>query len=160
MSQFHVNLPLQHEFSLADVPSEMIYKLAVGMEEPDDVAHFYGIPADKWEHMKAWPPLIKAVLAERSKLDAEGVTFKYKMRLLAEDSLEHAYKIAKSSNTPLPQVLEFAKLAAKLADMEPKQDRSGAAGPGFTISINLPGQTVNLSATKSVDVIDVEAKDE
>ena len=139
MSQFHVtdasgNLPLQQEFSLADVPSEMIYKLAVGLEEPDGVAHFYGIPEDKWARMKEWPPLIKAVLAERSKLDAEGVTFKYKMRLLAEDSIEHAYKIAKSSNTPLPQVLEFAKLAAKLADMEPKQDRAATTGTGFVIN--------------------------
>lgn len=168
MSQFHVtdpqgNLPLQHEFSLSDVPSEMIYKLAVGLEEPDAVASYFGIPEDKWAHMKEWPPLVKAVLAERSKLQDEGVTFKYKMRLLAEDSIEHAYRIAKSSNTPLPQVLEFAKLAAKLADMEPKTDRATTTAAGFVINIHTSTQTVSMTTqpaqTKSVDMIDVDAKE-
>jgi hypothetical protein len=168
MTQFHVtdtmgNLPMQSDLTLADIPSEMVYKLAVGLEEPDHIAEFYGVPEEKWTHLKAWPPLLKAVMAERSKLEAEGVTFKYKMRLLAEDSIEHAYRIAKSSNTPLPQVLEFAKLAAKLADMEPRQDRNVASGPGFSININLGGQTVSLSATKPLppaDVIDVEPNNE
>jgi hypothetical protein len=55
-------------------------------------------------------------------------------------------------------------MAAKLADMEPKQDRTATAGTGFVINIhNSGGQTVSVSTTplpKPVDVIDVEPTNE
>ena len=119
------------------VPSEMVAEIAAGMEEPKDIAFRYGIVGKAWEDLKKWVPFQNAVSAQRAEYEKSGFTFKVKARVLTEDVFEQAYKFAKSSETSLLQKLEFVKLGAKLADMEPKQTAQTAAGPGFSIVINL-----------------------
>jgi hypothetical protein len=119
------------------IPSEMVAEIAAGLEEPKDIAFRYGIVGQAWEDLKAWVPFQNAVAAQKAEYEKSGFTFKVKARVLTEDVFEQAYKFAKSSETSLLQKLEFVKLGAKLADMEPKQNSQVQAGPGFSIVINL-----------------------
>lgn len=119
------------------IPSEMVAEIAAGLEEPKDIAFRYGIVGTAWEDLKAWVPFQNAVAAQKAEYEKSGFTFKVKARVLTEDVFEQAYKFAKSSETSLLQKLEFVKLGAKLADMEPKPTAQTAAGPGFSIVINL-----------------------
>jgi hypothetical protein len=79
---------------------------------------------------------------------------------LVYDVFEQAYKFAKSSETSLLQKLEFVKLGAKLADMEPKQNSQVQAGPGFSIVINLAEPQKELQTPIIIDEPNVHPTEE
>jgi hypothetical protein len=120
-----------------NVPSEMIAEIAAGLEDPKDIAFRYGIAGKVWTDLEKWVPFQNAVAAQKAEFEKSGYTFKVKAKVLTEDVFEDAYRIARANNTTLLQKLEFVKLGAKLADMEPKQNTQVQAGPGFSITINL-----------------------
>lgn len=117
-------------------PQELILQVALGMEEPAEIAARYGFEGEAWEKLQAYRPFQIAVEKQKAELEASGLTFRVKAKALTEDVFEEAYKIARSNDATLMQKLEFIKLGAKLADMEPKANTQVAAGPGFSISIN------------------------
>lgn len=119
-----------------EVPSEMVAEIAAGLEDPKDIAFRYGIAGQAWTDLQKWVPFQNAVAAQKAEYEKSGFTFKVKAKLLTEDVFEQAYKFAKSSDTSLLQKLEFIKVGAKLADMEPKNTQQAPAGPGFSITIN------------------------
>ena len=117
-------------------PMDLVLQLATGLEEPDEVAERYGYTGEKWKQLKNWAPFQQAVRSQIAEFEKNGFTFKLKAKSLTEDVFEDAYRIARSNDATLLQKLEFIKLGAKLADMEPKANTQVAAGPGFSISIN------------------------
>lgn len=141
-------LRLQPEPAL-DVPQELILNIAMGMEDPKEVASRYGFEGIKWEKLQGWKPFVDAVASKKAELETSGITFKIKAKALTEDVFEDAYKIARGNDATLLQKLEFVKLGAKLGDMEPKTNTQVQAGPGFSI-------TINLSPPKQGTVIDAD----
>jgi hypothetical protein len=119
------------------VPSEMVAEIAAGLENPKDIAFRYGIVGEAWESLTKWTPFQNAVAAQKAEFEKSGFTFKVKAKVLTEDVFDDAYRIARSSSSTLLQKLEFIKIGAKLADMEPKTNQAVASGPGFSITINL-----------------------
>lgn len=140
-------LPVPYKPALS-ASQELILNIAMGMEEPSAIAARYGIEGDDWAKLQAYRPFQIAVEKQKAELEASGLTFRVKAKALTEDVFEEAYKIARSNDATLMQKLEFIKLGAKLADMEPKANTQVAAGPGFSISIN-------FSTPKPNTVIDV-----
>jgi len=123
--------------------------MAIGMEDPEEVASRYGFDGIRWKAMQSWKPFNDAVAKQKAELEQNGVTFRIKAKALTEDVFEDAYKIARSNDATLLQKLEFIKLGAKLGDMEPKASAQVASGPGFSI-------TINLQDSQKKQVIDVE----
>lgn len=150
-------LPLPQPPAL-DVPQEMILAVAIGMEDAQEIASRYGFEGARWEKLQSWKPFNDAVAKQRSELETSGMTFRIKAKALTEDVFEDAYKIARSNDATLLQKLEFIKLGAKLGDMEPKQSAQVAAGPGFSITINLgetkKPQTIDMAAVEEVKTIE------
>lgn len=142
-------LPTQPQPAL-DIPQEMILAMAIGMEEPDQIASRYGFEGIEWRKLQAWKPFNDAVAKQKAELEQNGVTFRIKAKALTEDVFEDAYKIARSNDATLLQKLEFIKLGAKLGDMEPKASAQVASGPGFSITINI------TDPPKKPEVVDVE----
>lgn len=140
-----------------DVPQELILAIAIGMENPVEVASRYGFEGAQWEKLQAWKPFADAVAAKRAELESSGITFKIKAKALTEDVFEDAYKIARGNDATLLQKLEFIKLGAKLGDMEPKTNTQVQAGPGFSITINLsPPKTETVTLAEVVEVNQIE----
>ncbi len=124
--------------------------MAIGMEEPDQIASRYGFEGIEWKKLQAWKPFNDAVAKQKAELEQNGVTFRIKAKALTEDVFEDAYKIARSNDATLLQKLEFIKLGAKLGDMEPKASAQVASGPGFSITINI------TDPPKKPEVVDVQ----
>lgn len=150
-------LPLPNPPAL-DVPQEMILAVAIGMEDPTEIASRYGFEGQRWEKLQQWKPFNDAVAKQRAELETSGMTFRIKAKALTEDVFEDAYKIARSNDATLLQKLEFIKLGAKLGDMEPKTNTAVASGPGFSITINMgsaPAQkTIDIPAVEEVKMIE------
>lgn len=132
-----------------EVPQELILAIAMGMEDPQEVAARYGYEGLKWELLNAWKPFTDAVAAKKAELETSGITFKIKAKALTEDVFEDAYRIARGNDATLLQKLEFVKLGAKLGDMEPKASAQVQAGPGFSI-------TINIAPPKNEKIIDAD----
>ncbi len=136
-----------------EVPQELILAIAMGMEDPKEVASRYGYEGLKWEMLNGWKPFTDAVAAKKIELETSGITFKIKAKALTEDVFEDAYRIARGNDATLLQKLEFVKLGAKLGDMEPKTNTQVQAGPGFSITINLSPPKVENVIDASVDEV-------
>ena len=144
-----------------DVPQELILTIAMGMEDPREIASRYGFEGARWEKLQAWKPFRDAVAQKVAELETSGITFKIKAKALTEDVFEDAYKIARSNDATLLQKLEFVKLGAKLGDMEPKTNTQAVAGPGFSITINLSPQKTERDISAEVEeVVQVEQIEE
>lgn len=141
-----------------DVPPELVLAIATGLEDADDLAYRHGIVGERWRALKAWKPFQDAVAKQRAELEQNGFTFRLKAKLLTEDVFDEAYKIARSNDATLMQKLEFVKLGAKLADMEPKQTAAVAAGPGFSISINFNSPKPEARVIDHAEIQDAEEK--
>lgn len=140
-----------------EVPQELILAIAMGMEDPKEVASRYGYEGLKWEMLSAWKPFTDSVAAKKAELETSGITFKIKAKALTEDVFEDAYRIARANDTTLLQKLEFVKLGAKLGDMEPKANTQVQAGPGFSITINLsPPKAEPLTIDEVEEVAQIE----
>jgi hypothetical protein len=127
----------------------MVAEIAAGLEEPRDIAFRYGIAGKAWDELQKWVPFQNAVATQKAEYEKNGFTFKVKAKVLTEDVFEEAYRHAKSNQSTLLQKLEFIKVGAKLADMEPKTNQAVANGPGFSITINLG------DVSKKPEVIDM-----
>ncbi len=145
-----------------EVPQEMILAIAIGLEDATEIASRYGFEGKRWAALQAWKPFNDAVAKQKAELETSGMTFRIKAKALTEDVFEDAYKIARSNDATLLQKLEFVKLGAKLGDMEPKASAQVAAGPGFSITINLGDtakKTIDIPAVEEVsDFIEADVK--
>jgi hypothetical protein len=134
----------------ADIPQELIWHIAAGLEDPEIVAKRFGYEGQTWEKLKANKPFQVAVAAQASEFEANGMTFKNKSKLIAADLLERLYALARHRDTSIVQLHDIFKTITKLADLEPKSEKNAAAdtGPRFSININLngaPPQTIDIT---------------
>lgn len=136
------------------VPPELFVELAFGIEPPTTVAARFGYTSTEYNALATQPWFQKALKSKQDELASQGWNFRSKMSMLAEDLLVDAYVTAKASDSG-PFKLETAKYLTKVADLEPRQSQQVAAGPGFSISINLG----NRNADSTNGVIDISSKD-
>ena len=139
-----------------DIPAEMVVAIATGFEEPKEIAARYGFEGARWKQLSEWKPFLDAVAQQKAEFETNGNTFRLKAKVLTEDVFEDAYKIARSNDSTLMQKLEFVKLGAKLADMEPKASANvQSAGAGFSITINMG---THKDVSKKADIVDISPK--
>lgn len=85
-------------------------------------------------------PLYRAELAKmRADIRENGLTFKHKARLQAEQLLEMAFDWACDNDAPLKDRLSVLTKMVEWGELEPKKESAGAANAGFTFVVNLPG---------------------
>ncbi len=92
-------LPIQPPPPALDIPQEMILAIAVGMEDPQEIAARYGFENTRWTSLQQWKPFNDAVAKQKAELEQNGVTFRIKAKALTEDVFEDAYKIARSNES-------------------------------------------------------------
>lgn len=133
------------------VPPELFVELAFGIEPPTTVAARFGYTSTEYNALAAQPWFQKALKSKQDELASQGWNFRAKMGMLAEDILTDAYVAAKASDSAAIK-LEVGKYLTKVADLEPRQSNQLAAGPGFSISINLGSKASNVIDITSQDV--------
>jgi hypothetical protein len=77
-----------------------------------------------------------------------GFSFAAKSRILAEDLLPTAYHMVKDPDVPAAVRAKIIENFVEWGDLKPKNNAISTAGPGFSITINLPN-TAN-SAQKTI----------
>jgi hypothetical protein len=122
-----------------DLDPRFIADLALGLEPAVDTASRYGFTAEQWDSLRTNKHLQSAVARKLTELKKEGVTFKVKASIMAEDLLAKLYAKAVDAETGATTLLSILQYLTKVSDLEPKVEKgAGISGPGFQINIVLP----------------------
>ena len=124
-----------------DVPPQLIWECAAGLEDPDSIAARFGFTDAKWERLKQWPPFIHAVQNQRAEFERNGMTFRLKAGLMAEEMMSQMFKQAIANDTSIMQKLSVFNSLVDVAGLKPDKkavDTNVQAAPKFSITINIP----------------------
>lgn len=116
-----------------------------------------GLDQDEFEELASNPQLARYVEAYTKELQDNGFSFAAKARILAEDLLPDAYKMAKDRDISPAVRAKMIENLVEWGDLKPKNSANVAApGSGFSITINLPGGQQHV--LKDVNTIENDEK--
>jgi hypothetical protein len=116
-----------------------------------------GIEEDEYEILAENPQFERYVEAYTAELQENGFSFAAKARILAEDLLPDAYKMAKDREISPAVRAKMIENLVEWGDLKPKNNTNLAApGAGFSITINLPGGQQHV--LKDVNTVENDEK--
>lgn len=123
-----------------DIPPQLVWECAAGLEDPVAIAQRFGFEGEKWERLCQWPPFISAVQTQRAEFERNGMTFRLKAGMMAEEMMGMMFKQAISNDTTILQKLSVFQALTDVAGLKaPKNDPGNAnVAPKFSITINIP----------------------
>lgn len=124
-----------------DVPPQLVWECAAGLEDPDSIAARFSFTDAKWERLKQWPPFIQAVQQQRAEFERNGMTFRLKAGLMAEEMMSQMFKQAIANDTSIMQKLSVFNSLVDVAGLKPDKKAEAASAPSapkFSITINIP----------------------
>lgn len=123
-----------------DIPPQLVWECAAGLEDPASIAQRFGFEGEKWERLSQWPPFISAVQTQRAEFERNGMTFRLKAGMMAEEMMGMMFKQAISNDTTILQKLSVFQALTDVAGLKaPKNDVTNTnAAPKFSITINIP----------------------
>lgn len=132
-------------------PVTLPLELALGVDSVKNICVSYGIDKMEWDLLREDPLFVKAVEAAVRSLEKEGMSFRTKARIQAEELLKTSWNLIHKEDVPAVVKADLIKATVKWADYEPKPQQNVApAGTGFSIQINLapqPGAGAPLAQT-------------
>lgn len=115
------------------------YELALGVNSAEKVFEKYGMDELEASMLVANPAFAATVKKYQEEVLASGVSFKLKAKIQAEDLLTHSYLIATDPEAPMAVRADLIKWTARVAGLEPKEDKSSGPAGGFTLAITFAG---------------------
>ena len=112
-----------------------------------------GITQTEFDLISQNPQFKRYVDAYCADLRDNGFSFEAKARVLAEGSLPMLYHMAHDSDTPAAVRRQIIADLVEWGKLKPKNDAAAAAGPGFSITINIPSTP---STTEKTIVLEAE----
>lgn len=140
-SEFALPVAADEAHHTLDVPAQLVWEVAAGLEDPAVVAERFGFTGLKWERLSQWGPFITAVQAQRSEFEKTGVTFRLKAGLMAEQMMDQMFKQAVSNDSTILQKLSVFNSLVDVAGLKPDKKAPVEASnqaPKFSITINIP----------------------
>jgi hypothetical protein len=134
-----------------------IARNSVGAQRPiHEVIAGEGLTQTEFDAISTNPQYQRYVDAYTKELRESGFSVQAKAKLLLEDLLPTMYHLAKDVDAPAAARVKIFENFAELADAKPKNTVQNTAGPGFTITFNIPGTQQNQPQTIVLEAENVE----
>jgi len=126
---------------LSSLSAHVASELAAGLSDSEAVRQRYGISDPQWEVLRK-SPAFRSMLTDylqkfRGDLNTRN-RIQLKATICLEDSILEIYKLVNDQDIPAAARIEAAKFLASITGVT-KEQASGPAGNGFSISINFNG---------------------
>lgn len=116
-------------------PRTLPIEIALQTGPIDKLVAAYKLTEDDWAALSANPDFIAECDNYREQLKTEGMSFKMKARLQAEEILKTSWKMIHDENTPAPQRADLIKTTFRVAGYDSKE--GVGVGNAVGLSINL-----------------------
>ena len=129
---------------VVDISPKLIAECAAGMEDTEDIARRYGFTDEEWAQVEARPDIVAAIEKAKHELYVSGKMFQNRAKLMAEDAIREVYKAMLRDSTPVKDKVAALLALSKLAGLD-SVAQAANTGNGFSITINLPSQTLKVA---------------
>lgn len=126
----------QRDPSMLGYPPMLPVELALRIETPAVICSIYGISRDEFAEIIKHPVFIKAYQEAMESLKVDGMSFKLKAKMQAEDYLKTSYQMVQDKNTSDSVRADLLKSTVRWAGYEAKAVDANQGGQ-FNIQINL-----------------------
>lgn len=127
-----------------DDPSELGFppmlpiELAMRVAPVQEICEAYGVTKDQFVALTRDPLFVKAFSDAKEALSKDGVSFRLKAKMQAEELLKKSWNLIHAETTPTTIKADLIKATVRWAGYEPRGDSAGPlAGNAFQININL-----------------------
>lgn len=125
-------------------PPTLPIELALKTATPAELRVEYGYTEEEWDALPRNPAFMKDLAQAVELVRQEGMSFKLKAKLIAEENLKQVWKMIHESHGDVPPVVKakLIELNARWAGFDPKSNGEGGAGGALVsnalqININL-----------------------
>lgn len=119
-------------------PPMLPIELALRAAPVHEICAAYGITKDEFVALTEDPIFVRAYAAAKEELQKDGVSFRLKAKVQAEELLKKSWALIHSDSTPSNIKADLIKATVRWAGYEPKNsDGPGGIGNAFQININL-----------------------
>ncbi len=119
----------------------LAYELAMQRDEPEVIFQRHGYTVQQAQTLIATPEFSTVLDRVAKEVKANGLTYRAKARVMAEDLLQHGYEIATDELASAAVRADLIQWFTRVADLEPeKKDGKGTGtGGGLHLSITFAG---------------------
>lgn len=120
-------------------PVRLPFEIALGKTSLPTLLAQFNLTPEQWEALSNNSLFRRAVSLEMKEMQENGLTFRRKAQVMAEDYLMLIDSWIHSADTPLGTKIDLVKYTVECGDLRPKKDAAAgqAAGNGFNIQINI-----------------------
>lgn len=126
-------------------PAELGYpptfpiEVAMRVAPVKDICAAYGIEREEWDRLRYSPEFIRDLRAAHDMLRKEGMTFRIKARLQAEELLKTSWEMIhdRTGETPASVRADLLKFTVRAAGLEESRNQSGGDGVNNNLQINI-----------------------
>lgn len=123
-------------------PPTLPIELALKTATPDDIRREYGYSQAEWAALPGNPVFLKDLAAACEMVRQEGMSFKLKAKLIAEENLKEVFKLTRDEKCPPAVRGKLIELTARWAGFDPRTNGEGA--DGGPVSANTLNIQINL----------------
>jgi hypothetical protein len=124
-------------------PPTLPIELALRTATPDNLRIEYGYSPEEWEALPRNPVFMRDLAGACELVRQEGMSFKLKAKLIAEENLGEVFRLTRDPGCPHAVRGKLIELTARWAGFDPRTNGEEGAGGGpvnantLNISINL-----------------------
>ena len=117
----------------------LVFDLALGIDSLDDILTRHSLTHPDFQALENNLTFRRDLLRAHKEIAEEGVSFRRKAAIQAEEYLTYIHTIMTSNETPASTKVDIFKTLTKFGNLEPKKDKEAEeqAGQTFNIQINL-----------------------
>ena len=123
--------------SIIGFPPMLVFEMAMNTGPIDELFEEYGLNVDDYERLKGDPIFINALRVAKEQLQEEGMSFKIKAKLQAEELLKESWSMIKDQRTPHNVRADLIKATMRWAGHESKAAEGANIGTALQINISL-----------------------
>lgn len=134
----------------------------VGARRPlNEIIASEGITATEYDQISKNPQFMRYYTQYCKDLSENGFSFEAKSKVLAEDLLPEAYRMARDPDVPAPVRAKMIENIVEWGNLKPKASQLAVSGgSGFSISIKFPDSAPKAEIKDVIDAEDAEIIEE
>lgn len=123
-------------------PPTLPIELALKTAEPAELRVEYGYTDEEWQALRSNPVFLKELAGACELVRQEGMSFKLKAKLIAEENLKEVFRLTRDPQCPHAVRGKLIELTARWAGFDPRTN--GEGGEGGPVNANMLNISINL----------------